>query len=110
MCVKLANILAVVQARALVISMALLVVVVIVSRRVWRPRTDSIVALRFGFVFATIATFFVARGQARTHALLLSNGQLASSRRSLRHALRLVLLDELVDYLDEALLVQLAVA
>ena len=45
MCVELANILAVVQARALVISMALLVVVVVVSRRVWRPRTDSVVAL-----------------------------------------------------------------
>lgn len=108
--VQLPRILSLIQTRALVVSMALLVVIVIIRCYIWRSRTDSIVALRFRFVLPAVRAIFIARSQPRAHALFLGNGQLACPGGSLGHALGLVLLHELVNYLDEAFLVQLAVA
>lgn len=102
------------QAWTLVLLVAFLLVVIIVVSIVL-PGNDSVVALGllFVFAFARWSLVLISGGQPRADALLLTvgiRGLGSSTRRPLGEAQCFVLLDELVDYFDEALLIQLVVA
>ena len=104
-----------VEAWALVVAGAVLVALVIIIGIIWL-RGDSVVTLRFLFVFALARWALVlvsGRGQAWADTFLLSIGsrELTSGACGpLGNTLRFILFDELVNDLYEAFLIHLVVA